>query len=66
MRRARSRSRPPGEANAEANVVPRPQVYADATLVFPLVIAATFGKAHWAKQAAAEAEGGRVEGTQAA
>ena len=26
------------------------QVYADATLVFPLVVAATFGKAHWAAQ----------------
>ncbi len=25
------------------------QVYADATLVFPLVVAATFGKAHWSK-----------------
>jgi deoxyhypusine synthase len=25
------------------------QVYADATLVFPLVVAATFGKAHWTK-----------------
>jgi deoxyhypusine synthase len=24
-------------------------VYADATLVFPLVVAATFGKAHWEK-----------------
>jgi deoxyhypusine synthase len=28
------------------------QVYADATLVFPLVVAATFGKAHWASKAA--------------
>ncbi|KAK4706170.1 deoxyhypusine synthase, partial [Phenoliferia sp. Uapishka_3] len=27
------------------------KVYADATLVFPLVVAGTFGKAHWAKQA---------------
>ncbi|KIR72469.1 deoxyhypusine synthase [Cryptococcus deuterogattii CA1014] len=26
------------------------KVYADATLVFPLVVAATFGKAHWAEQ----------------
>jgi deoxyhypusine synthase len=25
------------------------KVYADATLVFPLVVAATFGKAHWEK-----------------
>jgi deoxyhypusine synthase len=25
------------------------QVYADATLVFPLVVAATFGKSHWAQ-----------------
>lgn len=23
------------------------QVYADATLVFPLIVASTFGKAHW-------------------
>ena len=28
------------------------QVYADATLVFPLVVAATFGKAHWANKEA--------------
>ncbi|ORY21332.1 putative deoxyhypusine synthase [Naematelia encephala] len=27
------------------------KVYADATLVFPLVVAATFGKAHWEAQA---------------
>jgi deoxyhypusine synthase len=27
------------------------KVYADATLVFPLIVAGTFGKAHWAKQA---------------
>ncbi|EIW71106.1 hypothetical protein TREMEDRAFT_67569 [Tremella mesenterica DSM 1558] len=27
------------------------KVYADATLVFPLIIAATFGKAHWAQNA---------------
>ncbi|KAG7571531.1 hypothetical protein FFLO_00547 [Filobasidium floriforme] len=26
------------------------KVYADATLVFPLVVAATFGKAHWTKE----------------
>lgn len=26
------------------------QVYADATLVFPLVVAATFGKSHWESQ----------------
>ncbi|EAL18456.1 hypothetical protein CNBJ0980 [Cryptococcus deneoformans B-3501A] len=26
------------------------KVYADATLVFPLVVAATFGRAHWAEQ----------------
>jgi deoxyhypusine synthase len=25
------------------------QVYADATLIFPLVVAATWGKSHWAK-----------------
>ncbi|KAK4688857.1 deoxyhypusine synthase, partial [Tremellales sp. Uapishka_1] len=31
------------------------KVYAEATLVFPLVVAATFGKAHWAEQAAAKA-----------
>jgi hypothetical protein len=30
------------------------QVYADATLVFPLVVAATFGKAHWEEQARKE------------
>jgi deoxyhypusine synthase len=36
-------------------------VYADATLVFPLVVAATFGKAHWAEQAKAkEQENGVV------
>ena len=28
------------------------KVYADATLVFPLVVAATFGKAHWEDEAA--------------
>lgn len=26
------------------------KIYADATLVFPLLVAATFGKAHWAKE----------------
>lgn len=31
------------------------KVYADATLVFPLVVAGTFGKAHWAAQRAAAA-----------
>lgn len=30
------------------------KVYADATLVFPLVVAATFGKAHWREQAESE------------
>ncbi|GHJ87187.1 hypothetical protein NliqN6_3589 [Naganishia liquefaciens] len=30
------------------------KVYADATLVFPLVVAATFGKAHWDVQARTE------------
>ncbi|KAK6903560.1 deoxyhypusine synthase [Kwoniella mangroviensis CBS 8507] len=30
------------------------KVYADATLVFPLVVAATFGKAHWEAQSQAE------------
>jgi hypothetical protein len=30
------------------------KVYADATLVFPLVVAATFGKAHWDKQKSQE------------
>lgn len=33
------------------------KVYADATLVFPLLVAGTFGKAHWEEQRkAAEAE----------
>lgn len=35
----------------------RGKVYADATLVFPLVVAATFGKAHWAAKKA-QSEGG--------
>lgn len=29
------------------NNVENEQVYADATLVFPLIVAGTFGKAHW-------------------
>lgn len=37
-----------GKISAGAESV---KVYADATLVFPLVVAATFGKAHWEKQA---------------
>jgi deoxyhypusine synthase len=35
-------------------------VYADATLVFPLVVAATFGKAHWAEQAKEKKQGQSV------
>ncbi|ODN87755.1 deoxyhypusine synthase [Cryptococcus wingfieldii CBS 7118] len=40
------------------------KVYADATLVFPLVVAATFGKAHWAEQAK-KAEQAKEEGASA-
>ncbi|GAA5840351.1 hypothetical protein JCM9279_002353 [Rhodotorula babjevae] len=39
------------------------KVYADATLVFPLVVAGTWGKAHWeAQAAAAAAQRGEEEG----
>lgn len=40
-----------GKIRAGAEAV---KVYADATLVFPLIVAATFGKAHHAKEAAAK------------
>lgn len=40
------------------------QVYADATLVFPLVVAATFGKAHWAAEAKAKSEAEAVKAQQ--
>jgi len=40
-----------GKIRANAESV---KVYADATLVFPMVVAATFGKAHWQKQAASQ------------
>ena len=37
------------------------QVYADATLVFPLIVAATFGKAHWAAEAKEKATAAQEE-----
>lgn len=37
-------------------------MYADATLVFPLVVAGTFAKAHWAEKRAAAAGEAKANG----
>ena len=46
----------PEHCSVEASCRADSQVYADATLVFPLIVAATFGKAHWAAQAEDQAD----------
>lgn len=35
-------------------ITQRSQVYCDATIIFPMIVAATFGKAHWDEQANAK------------
>ncbi|KAJ9127218.1 hypothetical protein QFC24_001456 [Naganishia onofrii] len=50
-----------GKIRANAESV---KVYADATLVFPLVVAATFGKSHWESQGQ-PTQSKQVNGTQA-